>query len=70
MTIKGMFQLVKPQEAAEFLGTTVATMAKWRRAKHSDLPYFKFGYRIVRYDMKDLVAFARRQRRKAPRVNP
>jgi excisionase family DNA binding protein len=48
---------LKPEEAAEFLGVTVDTLAAWRRNGRHALPFVRSG-RIVRYRLADLERWA------------
>jgi predicted site-specific integrase-resolvase len=48
--------LYRPNEAADFLGLKVGTLAVWRSVGRYDLPYTKVG-RYVRYRETDLVNF-------------
>ena len=56
MRIKDQPELLDQSEAAEFLGLTANTLMAWRSTKRYDLPYIKVGG-LVRYDVKDLLAF-------------
>lgn len=47
---------ITPQEAADYIGAAVTTMAIWRCTKRYPLPYIKVG-RLVRYRISDLDAF-------------
>ncbi len=49
-------KLLTPKEAAEFLGTTVATLATWRSTGKVQIPHIKVG-RSTRYVLKDLQKF-------------
>ncbi|SFM54346.1 helix-turn-helix domain-containing protein [Nitrosomonas communis] len=48
--------LLTRQEAAEYLGVSPATLAKWASEKTQALPYIKVG-RLVRYRIADLDAY-------------
>ncbi|NLZ17218.1 MAG: helix-turn-helix domain-containing protein [Desulfobulbaceae bacterium] len=48
--------LISPKEAAEYLCTTVASLATWRCTRRHALPYVKLG-RAVRYRRSDLEKF-------------
>jgi hypothetical protein len=52
--------LVSPERAAEFLGTTPGNLAIWRCQRLYDLPYIKIG-RSIRYRQADLEAFVERR---------
>ena len=52
-------RLLTRQEAAEFLGVTVSTLAVWACTGRYDLPYVKIGG-VIRYRLSDLVAFLER----------
>jgi excisionase family DNA binding protein len=45
--------LLPPNEAAEYLDTTVRTLAKWRCIGTPNIPYVKIG-RSVKYRLSDL----------------
>lgn len=49
-------KLLTPQQTAEILGVTVATLATWRCTKRYPLPYVKTG-RLVRYREADVLAY-------------
>lgn len=49
-------ELVKPREAAAFLGTAASTLAVWRSTNRQRLPYVKIGG-LVLYRRSDLEAF-------------
>ncbi len=48
--------LVSPEQAAKYLGTTPGTLAVWRCNRRYDLPYVKIG-KSVRYRQSDLERF-------------
>lgn len=48
--------LLTPQQAAEFLGVTIGTLAVWRCTKRYPLPFVKIGRR-VKYRLNDLNDF-------------
>lgn len=48
--------LLTPQQAAEFLGVTIGTLAVWRCTKRYPLPFIKIGRR-VKYRIADLNQF-------------
>ena len=56
--------LVTPEQAADFLGTTPGNLAVWRCERRVNLPYCKVG-KCVRYRVEDLIAFV-----DAGRVSP
>ncbi len=49
--------LLKPAEAAQILGLSCVTLAKWRWNGANDLPFLKLGPKIVRYRKGDLDRF-------------
>lgn len=49
-------QLLTPQDVAERLGVSIATLATWRCTKRYPLTYVKVG-RLVRYRVADVDAF-------------
>lgn len=49
-------QLFTPQQAAEYLGVKVQTLAIWRATKRYPIPYIKIG-RLVKYKKEDLDAY-------------
>jgi len=53
---KGTRRLLTPQEAATYLGTTVATLASWRCTGAVKIGHVKLG-KAVRYSIEDLEAF-------------
>ncbi|MDX9979795.1 MAG: helix-turn-helix domain-containing protein [Lentisphaeria bacterium] len=48
--------LVRPPEAADYLGVSVATLAAWRCTKARRVPYLKVG-RLIFYRLRDLDRF-------------
>jgi predicted site-specific integrase-resolvase len=48
--------LLKPQDVANRLGVSIATLATWRCTKRYALTYMKIG-RLVRYRLADVEAF-------------
>ncbi len=48
--------LLTPEQAADFLGTTPGNLAVWRSKRRINLPYVKCG-KNVRYRVEDLLAF-------------
>lgn len=50
-------QLVDTHQAAEFLGLTASTLARWRMLRTGP-PWRKLNGFIVRYALQDLEAFA------------
>jgi len=42
------YQLLTPEETANYLGVKVQTLAAWRTSKKYNLPYVKIG-KIIRY---------------------
>jgi hypothetical protein len=56
---------LRPPEAAEYLGTSTSTLAKWRMAGNGP-PYSKLGGgRIISYDVGDLERYAEGRRRRS-----
>jgi len=55
-----MSKLLTPQEAAAFLGLSVATLNTWRCTKRYNLPFVKIGG-SVRYMEADLQKFVERR---------
>ena len=51
-------RLLTPEQAAEFLQVSPATLAVWRCNQRYNLPYYKMGDSLVRYKLEDLEAFA------------
>lgn len=49
-------QLLRPNEAATFLGLSSTTLAKWRSTREQTLPYVKRGNRVF-YRQEDLENF-------------
>lgn len=49
-------QLFTPEEAAEYIGVTTATLAVWRCVRRYNLQYIKVG-RLVKYRKSGLDAF-------------
>lgn len=49
-----MEKLITPEEAAEYSGVDVKTLAVWRCKGRYNLPYYKIG-RLIKYKMSDLV---------------
>lgn len=56
MRIPPKIALLKPQDVADRLGVSTATLATWRCTKRYPLSYVKVG-RFVRYRIADLEAF-------------
>lgn len=54
VTLSDPDKLLSSEETAEFLGTTVGTLATWRSTKRYDLRWVKIG-RKVRYRMSDVI---------------
>jgi hypothetical protein len=52
--------LISADQAAEFLGVSVGTLAVWRSTKRYFLPFVKVGY-LVRYRQSDLSDFILRR---------
>ncbi len=51
--------LLTPQEAAQFLGVLVGTLAHWRSERRGP-PYVKLEGRLVRYRLSDLEEYLAR----------
>lgn len=49
-------KLLKPNNAADFIGRKASTLAVWRCTGRYDLPYIKSGSSVL-YDERDLLAF-------------
>lgn len=49
-------KLMTPQEVADYIGVSVETLNVWRATRRYNLPYVKVG-RLVRYKMRDILAF-------------
>jgi excisionase family DNA binding protein len=49
-------ELLRPEDAASFLGVKVDTLASWRCTKAHRIPYYKVG-RLVYYRRHDLESF-------------
>jgi Helix-turn-helix domain len=58
-------KLLRPDEAADFIGRKASTLAVWRCTGRYDLPYIKSGSSVL-YDERDLLAFL--DRRKSART--
>ncbi len=54
-------KLLKPDEAADFIGRKASTLAVWRCTGRYDLPYIKSGSAVL-YDERDLLAFLDRRK--------
>jgi hypothetical protein len=52
---------VNEDQAARVLGLKVKTLRNWRQSGTEDLAYYKLG-RAVRYDLDDVVAWAKSRR--------
>ena len=48
--------LLKPADAAAFLGVAAGTLSVWRCVHRYDLPYLKIGRKVM-YSESDLLAF-------------
>ena len=57
-------KLMTPQEVADFIGVSVETLNVWRATRRYNLPYVKVG-RLVRYKMRDILAFLEERTRQA-----
>ncbi|MBF6161063.1 helix-turn-helix domain-containing protein [Nocardia cyriacigeorgica] len=53
---KDLIHLLTPQEAAELVGTSAATLANDRAAGRG-LPYVKISPQRIRYRLSDLLAY-------------
>lgn len=51
-----MSTLLTPQQAAEYLGTTVGTLNTWRHTGKHNIPYVKWGG-VIRYHKDALDAW-------------
>ncbi len=56
LDIDDKMSLLKQDEAAKYLGTTVGTMNSWRCTGKVKIPYIKWG-RAIRYRKDDLDAW-------------
>lgn len=64
-------RLMRPNDAAHYLGISEATLAKWRCQNSSGPPYVKLGPRMVAYDQGELDAWTRgRSRRSTSECDP
>jgi predicted DNA-binding transcriptional regulator AlpA len=64
-------RMLRPNDAAHYLGISEATLAKWRCRVSSGPPYVKLGPRIVAYDQDELDAWMRgRSRRSTSEPDP
>ena len=50
-----------PQDAANFLGVSVGTLAVWRCTKKEIIPYIKVGHKVM-YQRQDLDAWLQSKR--------
>jgi predicted site-specific integrase-resolvase len=48
---------LRPRDAAAMLGVAPQTLARWR-VEGSPIPFVRVGRRAIRYDVKDLLAYA------------
>ena len=48
--------LISAEQAADYLGVSIRTMANWRSRGFPNLPYCKIG-RCIRYRLADLDAY-------------
>lgn len=55
--------LMTPQDTADMLGVSTATLARWREEKKVDLPYVKLTRKTVKYRYRDIEAFIERRLR-------
>ncbi len=55
------------EEAAEYLGASVATLSKWACERSKPLPYFKIGKNCM-YKLEDLDAFIEYCRVEMPNI--
>lgn len=58
-------KLMRPNDAAHYLGLSESTLAKWRGRASSGPPYVKLGARIVAYDQDELDAWMRGRSRRS-----
>ncbi len=58
-------KLLRPDEAADFIGRKASTLAVWRCTGRYDLPYIKSGSSVL-YDERDLLAFLDRRKSARP----
>lgn len=56
-------RLMRPNDAARYLGVSEATPAKWRCGTSAGPPYVKLGTRIVAYDQDELDAWMKSRKR-------
>jgi predicted DNA-binding transcriptional regulator AlpA len=55
-------RLLTPEEAAEFVGVNVGTLAKWRCLRSDGPKFSRLGGKAIRYRMEDLVEFVEQNR--------
>ena len=48
--------MLNPQEAANFLGCNVSSLARWRKQQPTPIPFSAPGPRTIRYRFSDLCA--------------
>lgn len=56
VTRSGRERFLTPEEVAEWLDTSVQTLATWRCVKRYPLPFVRLG-RLIRYRESDVLAF-------------
>jgi predicted DNA-binding transcriptional regulator AlpA len=57
--VNQLSKLMRPIDAAHYLGVSESTLAKWRCRVSSGPPYVKLGTRLVAYERAELDAWMR-----------